>query len=293
MNHAERIIASQPRCQRGADGEWMIFCPWHESGGGGHSPSLGVNINKKVFQCFGCGEKGRLAKLIAKLENISYREAAEMTGGGFTGRYREKDAVVQLPEEYEPLPARGFFAKQALDYLLGRHIPVDQIKRHSIGFCASGKYRARIIIPITYEGKLISFVARDWTDKQIKRVVNPPGSIAVKAMFGWDRARTVARSVVITEGWADMLAVERVLLRDRIFNETAAVALCGKEVSEEKLLMLMGFEKYIIMLDAAAGADALQLETRLRVYDRPARIVKVPAKDPAVTDERILMRLLR
>ena len=40
-------------------GEWVGFCPVHEE----TKPSLGVNFEKAVFNCFGCGYSGTLSTL--------------------------------------------------------------------------------------------------------------------------------------------------------------------------------------------------------------------------------------
>lgn len=51
----------------------MISCPFHDDS----NPSLGVHIEKGVFQCNSgvCGEKGNFTKLIAEIDGISYEEA--------------------------------------------------------------------------------------------------------------------------------------------------------------------------------------------------------------------------
>jgi DNA primase len=261
--------------------------------GARHMPSCCVNLVKGVFICHGCGIAGRLAKLVAKLENVSYKEAIGLVGGEARGRFKDQDAAVQLPEEYQNLPAVGRFASEAITYLQNRRITQKQIEHHQIGFCGTGKYARRIIVPITHEGKLINFIARDWTGRSERKVLNPPGSQAIRSVFGWDRACNYARSVVITEGWADALAVERVLQKDRYFSDWAALAIGGKEISDDKLLMFTKFEKFVVMLDSAARADAVLVGRKLTSFTDKIRIVKVSGKDPAETPEEEIMRLIR
>ena len=45
----------------GSNGEGQIHCPFHEDS----TPSCSINIEKEVFHCHGCGEKGTLRALLA------------------------------------------------------------------------------------------------------------------------------------------------------------------------------------------------------------------------------------
>lgn len=47
----------------------FINCPFHHE----RTPSL--HINKNLFYCFGCGEKGRTIKFIMRLQNLTFPEA--------------------------------------------------------------------------------------------------------------------------------------------------------------------------------------------------------------------------
>jgi DNA primase len=62
------------------DDELMASCPFakttHETGKDNH-PSFAINIEKGVFNCFTCGEKGILEELVAKSLGISILEAIE------------------------------------------------------------------------------------------------------------------------------------------------------------------------------------------------------------------------
>jgi len=290
MNQAERIIAGQPNARHSGGGEWTILCPWHNE----RTPSCCVNVRKKVYICHGCGKRGRLAGLFVKLNRISYREARMLSGelpGGMWKPEKEKD--VCLPSEYFALPRRGIIAGIAMRYLLGRRITVGQIQKYSIGFCPTGRYRNRVIIPITLDGELVSFVARDWTGRAERKVLHPVGAKAAEALFGYDQAAGIASTLVLVEGWADKLAVDRALAHDRMFADWAAVAIGGKVLSHEKLALVSGFDRFVVMLDREAELDALKMRQLLSFHRRPIRIVQVSGKDPAETDEREILEALR
>jgi len=52
--------------------EISLRCPFHKD----DNPSFSININTKLYRCFGCEARGNLVTLIAKLEKISYSEVA-------------------------------------------------------------------------------------------------------------------------------------------------------------------------------------------------------------------------
>ena len=49
----------------------MACCPFHAD----HSPSLSVTLRNGSYRCFGCGARGDLAQLIARLEGLSLPKA--------------------------------------------------------------------------------------------------------------------------------------------------------------------------------------------------------------------------
>ena len=50
---------------------YKVICPFHED----EEPSLSINVEKKLWQCFGCGTGGDAIKLVQDIENIGFVEA--------------------------------------------------------------------------------------------------------------------------------------------------------------------------------------------------------------------------
>ena len=50
---------------------YMGRCPFHDD----KTPSLSVNVNKNLFHCFGCGEKGDAVALVEKVKGFGFQEA--------------------------------------------------------------------------------------------------------------------------------------------------------------------------------------------------------------------------
>lgn len=60
-------LALQPKGQ-----ELVGRCPFHED----RRPSFRINLEKRVFHCFGCGAKGNVLDFVARKEGVTIREAA-------------------------------------------------------------------------------------------------------------------------------------------------------------------------------------------------------------------------
>ena len=51
--------------------EYLAKCPFHDD----HNPSFSVNLDEGVYYCFGCGEKGDVIHLYAKMNDMDDKEA--------------------------------------------------------------------------------------------------------------------------------------------------------------------------------------------------------------------------
>ena len=56
---------------------FMGLCPFHDD----KNPSLSVNREKGLYNCFGCGEGGDAFDLVMKLKGYSFREALDYLKG--------------------------------------------------------------------------------------------------------------------------------------------------------------------------------------------------------------------
>src|SRR4051794_23111508 len=53
--------------------QWIGLCPFHDE----RSPSFSVDPAKKVFFCFGCGEKGDVFDFVQKTQGLDFVQALE------------------------------------------------------------------------------------------------------------------------------------------------------------------------------------------------------------------------
>jgi len=124
--------------------EHMGLCPFHKE----KTPSFTVNEEKGFYHCFGCGEHGSVFDFVMQTEGLSFPEAVEKLAG---------EAGVEIPQDspeererqkqrqtlYDVTEAAAQFfehqlyqpsGKHALDYLKGRGLTDDTIKRFQLGF---------------------------------------------------------------------------------------------------------------------------------------------------------------
>lgn len=141
-----------------------------------------VNLNSGRTYCHNCNWGGSIVSLIQYVEGISYSRAFkifnEVKGNLNLPESISKDTInnifigdlrkdldkraIPLPDEYVPIDinTKNIAVKRAIKYLHSRKITDKQIIEHKMGFCMSGEYKNRVIIPITEDSQLKFWVAR-------------------------------------------------------------------------------------------------------------------------------------
>jgi len=165
--------------------EFLFSCPSCDH----HKYKFSVNLDKNVFKCWVCDYRGHNIRRVIrrfgsylqlqKWDAISDRADLEKFADLFSEPEHETvRPKIQLPEEFislatENTPATG---RYALKYLTSRGVTKDDILKWKIGYCFSGDYRNRIIIPsFDGNGDCSYFIARSYTGDSYK-YKNPPAS---------------------------------------------------------------------------------------------------------------------
>ncbi len=167
------------------------FCPLPNHNGKKNSPSFSANLEKGIFQCFGCGAKGNVLEFAAMMEKADpkdgaalHKVAAELQKRfcpetGDVASAETKKAVAKKPEKTEPKnelpvvinPPLGFELKD-LDaehpYLLSRGFTPETIQHFGLGFCSRGLLKGRVAIPLhDVAGALVGYAGRVVDDATI------------------------------------------------------------------------------------------------------------------------------
>ena len=170
----------------------QINCPMCQERDGLAFPdgkfNLEINTSKRMFRCWKCDEpkfSGSLGRLIrmygTRLDHEMYKSYASIYTD-YSDDYGEDEDVeesyVSLPEEmilFSEMEIGNSEHFEAYNYLINeRKLSRDVILKYRLGFCVSGKYSKRIIIPsYNINGEINYFVARSYDPKQKKKYDNP------------------------------------------------------------------------------------------------------------------------
>lgn len=118
------------------------LCPFH----GEKTPSFNVNVEKKIFRCFGCGEGGDVFAFVMKLHGLGFREALKLLADRYGVPMVEHDpqaaderAVLRHAYElaarfYQDMLAHPQVGAEARAYLEARGVTPELAARFGLGF---------------------------------------------------------------------------------------------------------------------------------------------------------------
>jgi len=257
--------------------ELLFTCP----ACGHHKRKFSVNLDKSVYKCWVCDYRGRNIRRVIrsygsynqlqKWDAISQRSDIEKFAELFMETERAEDkSKMELPEEFtslcsEKAPATGTYA---LRYLQKRGVTKDDILKWKIGYCFSGEYRNRIIIPsFDEDGDCSYFIARSYTGDSYK-YKNPRASkdIVFNDLFiDWNK------DLVLVEGVFDALVAGNAvpilgstlrkgseLLRKIVRNDTPIYIALDPDAEEKErriIKMLLEYDIELYKIDISGYED--------------------------------------
>ena len=245
--------------------EYLFFCPFCKH----HKAKFSVNLDKGA-KCWVCGwANPNLYKIVRRLGDHEQKYAwraidSTVDIGSFSDDLfgeEEVEEVVQsvdLPKEFVSLinPNPPMTSLSARKYLKERGVTKQDIRDWKIGYCFTGEYAGRIVVPsFGISGKANYFVARAYGDAWPK-YKNPP----------------VGRDIVFNElyiDWeSDLVIVEGVF--DAIVAGPNAIPLLGSTLRERSKLFQKIAENgtpIYLALDRDAEKKTLKLVDNLLQYD--------------------------
>jgi hypothetical protein len=238
--------------------------------------------NENPWHCWVCCRGGKKLPTLFKTLNLGRDIIAELYSSlniqpkysfNTQGENYQPMTVVELPKEYIPLyqPSNSVEYKNAFFYLRNkRKVTLSEIVKYNIGYCESGEYAKKVIIPSYDEmGKLNYFVSRAYYEEDTVKHKNPDAS---KNIVGFELFINWSLPIVLVEGSFDAIAVRR-----------NAIPLFGKTISDDlrKKIIENKVSKLFICLDKDAQKQALQhaeyfMNNGVEVY-----FVDLQEKDPA------------
>jgi len=253
--------------------EFAFFCPKCSH----HKKKLQVNLDSGKAHCWVCNFASyTIPQLLTKVNAPKdlIKEALILTKGysNYNTDKAETKYLINLPSEFKPLwiKSDNLIYKHAIKYLHSRRIGVREILRYGIGYCETGPYSNRIIIP-SYdgEGKLNYFVGRDIFPDSKFKYKNPQISkniVPFELYINW------AKPLIICEGVFDAIAIKK-----------NAIPLLGKFLSKElvKTIITNGVMEVYIALDTDARSDAIKLSKFFMDYGISVHLMNMADEDPS------------
>ena len=249
--------------------ETLYHCPFCRH----HKKKLSVNLIKGFFKCWVCDTKGAISYLIKRFGTIDDRhdwalldqEVDFSTMDLIFNQPEEKLPPVNLPPEYICLAKKGLppAANDAISYLWSRGIGQKDIIYHKIGFCLTGKYKKRIIIPsFDDEGNCNYFTARSYSGDWLS-YKNPSASkniIFNDLLINWDEP------ITLVEGPFDSIKMKNSIpILGSTLKETTKLF---KKIVEKQTKVYIGLDEdalsksmKIISLLLEYGLDVYKLDT--------------------------------
>ncbi len=252
--------------------EYMYWSPFVTH----HKRKLQINTQTGKWHCWVSNVGGRnffqlLKKVSATKEQFD--ELVELVGENKFYKVKEEDKknIVKLPDDFKPLwnGNDGIVKRHALTYLYKRGITDEDIIKYNIGYCDSGLYSNRIIVP-SYDsnGRLNFFVGRDFYSSKMKYKNSPTSKdiIGFEIFINWDEP------IILCEGVFDAMAFKR-----------NAIPLFGKTVpkSLQKKIIEFGVKTLYLALDNDAMSDTIKITDMFLSEGIDVKIMVLKDKDPS------------
>lgn len=276
LNQSEQVQVNCPRCQEKEglsypDGKY----------------NLEINTKKRLFRCWKCDEprfSGSLGKLIRILGSRIDYEMYKSYAGAFQDYVFNEDQTeiieVRLPEEmisFSQMDATDPEHFEAYNYLVNeRKLSRDVILKYRLGFCTTGHYAKRIIIPsYDKDGDVNYFVGRYYgTDQKLRKhapyrnpKANKDAIIFNEGLVNWDS------TIYLVEGAFEMLSFP-----------VNIIPMLGKTLSTTLFMKLKEYRpEVVVLLDPDAYKNSVELFYTLQTiyvgHEERVRIVKLPTNE--------------
>ena len=229
-----------------------------------YKPKLEIDIEtnhngENPWHCWISDKKGRSISSLFKQLNLSKEKFEQLSRIIESTKYRvnttvtEKQVVLQLPNDYRPLwiEKKTPDYRNAMHYLKQRGLTLFDILKYRIGYCETGEYTGKIIIPsYDAEGQLNYFVSRAYYSADTQKHKNPKVS---KDIIGFELFINWAEPIVLCEGSFDAIAVKRNAIP--LFGKIIQPAL-QRKIIEERV------KNIYLCLDPDALKNAIQIAER-------------------------------
>ena len=320
------VISGYVKLQRKGS-NYVGVCPFHND----RNPSMSVNQPRQMYHCFSCGAGGDVFKFVMDYENLTFPEAVkvladragiELPEQDYSPEARKQADLKEQIMELNRLAGKYYYymlrqpdGKQGLDYLKGRKLSDETIRKFGLG-CSSkrgndlykylkskgysdsllkesglmqvderdgmrDKFWNRVMFPIMdSRNRIIGFGGRVMGDAKPKYLNSPETKVFDKSrnLYGLNLARTSRKpNMILCEGYMDVIAMHQAG-----FNQ--AVASLGTAFTQQQSVILKRYTNEVLLTydsDDAGVRAAMRAIPILKDAGLTARVINMePYKDP-------------
>jgi DNA primase len=254
---------------------YAFHCPFCNH----RKPKLEINMHtteegKNFWECWVCQTRGQSIRSLLRQLKTPQEQANEILKYVPKGSLIEYKglSIIELPPEYQSLyeaSKESVVANLVRKYLYERGLTDNDIIKYSIGYCTSGEYGGRVIIPsYSSSNSLNYFVARSYDGSYFK-YKNPEASkdiIFFENLINWNQP------IILCEGVFDAMAIKR-----------NAIPILGKNISDSlyKKILQSSLTDIYIALDDDAQDTAIEIAERFLNAGFKVYNIKMNDKDPS------------
>lgn len=283
MYEAEKVAILKDilgSCKR-TGSEYLFGCPFCHH----HKLKLSLNLDKNKWKCWVCNSSGKSISYLVKkygskpdierwkqhdecIDISSYDDSVEYLFS--SDKNISVGIPVHLPNEYRNLHTTNtLLSRKVKNYLKSRGLTDETIFKYSIGYCNSGKYENRIVIPsFDKDGNVNFFISRTFVDNFIKYINAdvPKNHVIFNELF-----LDFKKPITIVEG-----------VFDAIKAGENSVPLLGSTLNEKDSYLFNTIcannTKVFISLDKDARKKELDIISLLLKYGIETEVVRIPNK---------------
>jgi len=287
---------------------FKALCPFHHE----KTPSFVVNPDKQIYHCFGCGVGGNAVGFLMRQEHLEFPEAVRFLADKLGIVIPEEESVNQSPSRQlreEIFKVNGLAAaffhdilltnreaevKVARDYLKGRGVDLETVKKFQLGFAPNewdallkylkskgiseeliskagliiaregksgfyDRFRNRIVFPILdIQSRVIAFGARAMQDSDGAKYINSPETAVYTKghhLFGLQLTKAAVGKL------DQILVVEGYMdmIMPYIHGVENIAASLGTALTTEQIRLIRRYTPNVVMLfdTDAAGQSAI------------------------------------
>lgn len=255
---------------------WVnIQCPFCSD----HSNHLGINLSSNKFNCWICGEKGYIEKLIGRLENTHTKTKIKHIISEYPDEIRSQTPKHNEPETRVcklPKHTKDTWEQYHYEYFKNRRFdPKELTEQYNLKYCNNvSNYKFSVVIPIIENRSLVNFSTVNVFTRQYRHCPNTEAAVSMKhCLYNID---SVGESMIVVEGIADVWRIGR-----------GAVATFGIEYTKEQVQKILKkcVRNVFVLFDAEPQAlnKAEQLCQHLNTLPGidKTEMILLPEGDPA------------